>query len=266
MRDRHGDGAVEPTTVCTLKDWLDCIVPGDRRRLKAKLLKLPGGATRQFETQFRMALPDGRQLWTDMCGIVVRDAERSIERVIGHISKLQTSVECKSPQLLSPFHDPLTGLPNRWLFNRCLADAVELGRNHSDYRFAMLFVNLDGFKAINDQHGHLVGDQTLTSMARRLVGCVRDDDVVARRDGDEFTVLVRDVWQLADATAAADRILEQFRQGLAVAGNELRITASIGIAVNGAESTVEELTRAADAAMYRAKARGGNCHVIAGSL
>ncbi len=159
----------------------------------------------------------------------------------------------------SAFHDPLTGLPNRWLFDRVLAEAASARSS----RFAVLFVDLDGFKAVNDRHGHRAGDRALVAVSRRLANCVRPHDLLARRGGDEFTVLLREVAGRDGALAAANRIVEQLRASIAVDGLRLTIAASVGIALSGDEpASGDELLAAADAAMYRAKQLGGDRAVV----
>jgi len=265
---RNGEGGdiLEPAAVCSLDEWLDCVASGDRGALRDKLLALAASSTRSFEAQFRLAGSDGHQPWADLQGLVVRDSTGRARRVVAHQAKLAASGDVKPTQLPSPFHDPLTGLPNRRLFQRCVSRAVESARQEGRCGFAILFVDLDRFKAINDRDGHLVGDHTLLAVAHRLSHSVRPDDVVARRDGDEFTILLTDIWQPADAVAVADRILHQLRSPLSLEGTEIVVTASIGIALSGADSLEpDELLHSADLAMYQAKAGGGDAYLLAGS-
>ncbi len=262
-RNQEGRDSVEPTTTCALDAWLNCVEPGDRLQLRAKLLSLTGSSTRSFEAQFRVALPDGRQQWTDLRAIAVRDESGALQRIVGHQTKLTSFGEARPTLLPSPFHDPLTGLPNRRLFDRCLSDAVALAWRDSETTFAVFFVDLDHFKAINDCHGHLVGDRTLFAVAHRFSHCVRPEDVLARRDGDEFTILVRGIRYQNDASAVADRILHQLHTPLSVGDTELVVTASIGIALSGAHQFVaDDLLHGADQAMYQAKARGGDRYAL----
>jgi diguanylate cyclase (GGDEF)-like protein len=154
-------------------------------------------------------------------------------------------------------YDPLTGLPNRALFLERVAQAAARARRRSEHRFALLFVDLDGFKSVNDTLGHLAGDQVLISVARRLEACVRPGDVVARLGGDEFAVLLERIDEPGGATDVAARILDELRPTFPVGGRDVTVAASIGIAVSvtGREA-VEDLLRDADTAMYRAKAAG----------
>ena len=127
-----------------------------------------------------------------------------------------------------------------------------------------MFVDLDRFKLVNDRHGHLIGDKVLVAVAQRLAHCVRPEDILARRDGDEFTVLARDIEHAIHAGAIAQRMLEQLRSPLVLDGHELRVTASIGIALaTGPWLDGERLVAAADAAMYAAKSQGGDGYQVA---
>jgi diguanylate cyclase (GGDEF)-like protein/PAS domain S-box-containing protein len=155
-------------------------------------------------------------------------------------------------------HDPLTGLPDRRLFERRLERALERTRQHDDYSFAVCFVDLDNFKAINDSAGHIVGDRVLCEVACRLVGCVRPGDMVARFGGDEFTVLLDDLYGDADASVVARRILARLEQPVIVDGQSFGVAASIGVAMGSpSQRRIEDVLHEADRAMYCAKARGG---------
>jgi diguanylate cyclase (GGDEF)-like protein len=158
------------------------------------------------------------------------------------------------------FHDPLTRLPNRRLFHRRLERILQrTGR--ADYVFAVLFVDLDRFKSVNDRFGHALGDKILVSAAHRLVEAVRPQDMVARRDGDEFTILLDDLEQPEDAVGVAQRIVDYLQMPLLVEVGEtttVEVGASIGVVIGSdAPRSAEELISQADAAMYQAKALGG---------
>lgn len=265
VRTRAKSDATEPALVCSFDEWLAWVVPSDRQRLRAKLLSLAENATRSFEAQFRVVSPAGSPQWTDLCGVAVRDEQARLIRVVAQQHTIAGACDGKPSPLPSPFHDPLTGLPNRLLFQRCLSDALESARRDIGSRIAILFVDLDDFKSINDGHGHLVGDQTLLAVSRRLSHCLRPEDILARRDGDEFTILAKNVVQQAAAEAIAERIVQHLRLPLALHGREQLVTASVGIALSCAESrTADQLLHDADQAMYRAKARGGNAFEVGG--
>jgi diguanylate cyclase (GGDEF)-like protein len=152
-------------------------------------------------------------------------------------------------------HDALTGLANRSLFHDRVDHALaRRARTGSDV--AVMYLDLDGFKTINDSLGHEAGDELLRSTARRIAESVREGDTAARLGGDEFGVLIEGGQAVAEAAEIADRILHDLRRPLTVQGHEIAVTTSIGIARSGPQSTASELLRDADTAMYRAKATG----------
>lgn len=156
-------------------------------------------------------------------------------------------------------HDSLTKLPNRLLLEDRLARAIQ-GADYESPRFALMFMDLDGFKAINDGYGHHVGDLLLIQIAERIQQSIRTQDTVARVGGDEF-VLLADVTEPSDAAALADKIAMAIRQPFAIAGRELRVSTSIGIAMYpGDGSTQHQLLTNADAAMYHAKTIGRDAY------
>jgi diguanylate cyclase (GGDEF)-like protein/PAS domain S-box-containing protein len=155
------------------------------------------------------------------------------------------------------FHDSLTGLPNRALFIDHLKLAVNHCRRRKGYLFAVLFIDLDRFKVINDSLGHMVGDELLIAISRRLEVCLRDGDTVARLGGDEFTILLDGIKDYGDAQRVAERVQEVLEQPFGLAGRELFVTASVGIKYSrGGDEQPEDLLRDADTAMYSAKALG----------
>ena len=156
-------------------------------------------------------------------------------------------------------HDNLTKLPNRVLLEDRLGQAIETARRERT-RFALMFMDLDGFKAVNDAYGHPVGDELLVQVAARISPNVRANDTVARVGGDEF-VLVATVDDPADAATLADKLMAVIRQPYAVSGHAFNVSTSIGIAVYpGNGDTLHELLTNADAAMYHAKGQGRNAY------
>ena len=154
-------------------------------------------------------------------------------------------------------HDPLTGLPNRALFMKRLADATHRARRGQDGLFAVLFLDVDGFKLVNDSMGHHVGDEMLVTIARRLEGCVRGGDIVARLGGDEFAILLERIVDVRDAAMVAERVQVALQSPLMIGGYEHATSASIGVALStGASEQPEYVLRSADIAMYRAKNSG----------
>lgn len=152
-------------------------------------------------------------------------------------------------------HDALTGLPDR----RAIADRIVNWRGAgggAHPRFAVLFLDLDGFKRINDDHGHAVGDRVLEELAQRLVRCVRDEDLVARYGGDEFVLLLKDVATAAEAESVIERLQQCVRQTIELGELRLQVGATIGVAIpESASQPVDELIAAADRDMYARKRR-----------
>jgi len=176
--------------------------------------------------------------------IVFRDvsAARAISQKMAHLAQ----------------HDFLTDLPNRVLLNDRIANAIALARRHRRQR-AVLFLDLDGFKDINDALGHRIGDALLQSVAQRMVACVRGADTVSRQGGDEFVILLSEIGHARDAALSAEKMLLALAAPHSISGNELQLTASIGISVYPDDGQdAETLIRCADTAMYQAKEQGRN--------
>jgi diguanylate cyclase (GGDEF)-like protein/PAS domain S-box-containing protein len=155
-------------------------------------------------------------------------------------------------------HDSLTDLPNRALFSDRLELAMVNARENGGYA-ALLYVDLDRFKHINDSLGHAMGDRLLQTVARKLLGCVRSSDTVSRQGGDEFVILLADIVQIEDATLCAEKILTALDAPYRIGEHELRLTASIGVAIFPDDAVESDaLIRCADFAMYQAKYNGRN--------
>lgn len=161
-------------------------------------------------------------------------------------------------------HDALTSLPNRAMFMERLNQAIKHVRRHSLEQFALLFIDLDHFKQINDTMGHLEGDRFLIETASRLRSCIRDNDTLARLGGDEFVILLDSISSINDAKDVSERVIQTISQSYKLGSVEFNSGASIGITVSGNHKfdTSESMLRNADTAMYQAKANGKGCYVI----
>src|SRR5437879_4021915 len=189
-------------------------------------------------------------------GVAIHDVSGNVLRMAGS----QTDIT------EGKVSDPLTGLPNRLLFIDRVGRLVEHRKRHENHLFAVLFLDLDGFKMINDSLGHLIGDQLLLGVASRLEKCLRSTDTVARLGetftvarlgGDEFTVLLDDIKDPSDAKRAADRLMKALASPFVLGGKEVFTSVSIGIALStSAYENPEDILRDADTAMYRAKSLG----------
>jgi diguanylate cyclase len=215
------------------------------------------------EAELRKVRKDGSALWVrERSQLLIDETGAATElRMICRDITERKQIEEQLRQ--NALHDALTGLPNRVLFMDRLGQAVEQAKRHEDYLFAVLFLDLDRFKVINDSLGHLLGDQLLSGIAGRLKACLRPTDTVARLGGDEFTILLADIEDISDALRVADRVKEELRLPFALEGQEVFTSASIGIALNATGyNQPEDVLRDADMAMYRAKSQGTSYEIF----
>jgi diguanylate cyclase (GGDEF)-like protein/PAS domain S-box-containing protein len=238
------------------EEWFDRIHDADRERVKEEIAAHQKGLTPHFESEHRVLHKDGSFRWMLSRGVAVHDDSGNTLRMAGS----QTDIT------EGKVSDPLTGLPNRLLFIDRVGRLVKHTKRRKDQLFAVLFLDLDGFKMINDSMGHQIGDQLLLGVARRLEKCLRSTDTVARLGetftvarlgGDEFTVLLDDIKDPSDAKRAADRMMKALVPPFILGGKEVFTSVSIGIALsNSAYEQPEDILRDADTAMYRAKSQG----------
>jgi len=198
---------------------------------------------------------DGTRVWISECVRGVRDGDGALLYYEGTVIDITQRKVAEEQLRHDASHDKLTGLPNRAYFMRRTEEALQ--ESATGHPCAVLFIDFDRFKLINDSLGHLAGDQFLVAAARRLASAVRPGDLVARLGGDEFAILLPGVRSLATATDVADRVQTQLQKEYELGGRRLLVTASVGIAVGDSSYTrAEELLRDADVAMYRAKEQG----------
>ncbi|HEV8694489.1 MAG TPA: diguanylate cyclase, partial [Lysobacter sp.] len=188
----------------------------------------------------------------------VEDRTRELAAAVSELRAQVHERERAEQQLMhETLHDSLTGLPNRSFLYSALEQALARTQRDQDHRFAVLFLDLDRFKVVNDSVGHLIGDEMLKEAGTRLAACMRSSDVVARLGGDEFALLLEDTHGPEDACHVAQRVIEALSEPMRIAGKELFSSASVGIALSHERyRSPEELLRDADVAMYRAKAHG----------
>ncbi|MDZ7949741.1 diguanylate cyclase domain-containing protein [Nostoc sp. DedQUE09] len=206
---------------------------------------------------------DGKEIAIGDNVAPIRDRDGNITGAVLVFQDITKRKQTEAQLIRNAFYDGLTELPNRVLFLDRLRQTIERSKRRSDYYFAVLFLDLDGFKEINDRFGHGIGDDFLVAIARRLESCLRSGDTVARFGGDEFTVLLEDIKDITDATNVAKRIQDSLRLPVNLNGYQLSTTASIGITWNF--SNYEEpatLLRDADIAMYQAKRQGKATYAI----
>ncbi|MDZ7960117.1 MAG: diguanylate cyclase [Aulosira sp. DedQUE10] len=220
-----------------------------------EVLNLPDNCT--------LLAKDGKKLPIGDSVAPIRDLDGNISGAVLVLQDITKRKQIEAQLLRNACHDALTALPNRVLFIDRLRQTIERSKRRNDYNFAVLFLDLDGFKEINDRFGHATGDDFLVAIARRLESCLRSGDTVARFGGDEFAVLLEDIKDVTDATNVAKRIQESLSMPLNINEYQICPTASIGIALSGhGYEEPQNLLRDADIAMYRAKRQGKACYGI----
>lgn len=238
-------------------DWYSLVHSDNLSGLQKCIEAHLKGDTPHLEYEYRARHADGEYRWMLVRGEAVRDKESLPIRLAGSQTDI-TERKLNEEQLLHhAFHDDLTGLPNRALFFDRLGHCLQRQDRRPDIQFAVLLVDLDRFKVVNDSLGHLAGDNLLCDIAGRLAALIRGGDTSARIGGDEFAILLDDIKDLNDATRVAQRLNEELRLPYEVNKQEVYSSASIGIALSstGYENP-EEMLRDADTAMYRAKSIG----------
>lgn len=246
-----------------LQEWFQRIHPEDLVEVQLALSAHLEGNSDHFEHEFRMLHHDGTFRWVLTRGMAVRDTNGAAYRMAG--SQTDVTLRKRAEEQLSydALHDTLTGLPNRALFLDRLERVIEHSKRHADYVFALLFLDLDRFKNINDRFGHLLGDKLLVAIGERLLTSTRSSDTVARMGGDEFVILLEDIENLDEATRVAARIQEKICQPFKLDGHEIYDSCSIGVILNDESyQSPGEFLRDADIAMYQAKSEGRARYII----
>jgi diguanylate cyclase (GGDEF)-like protein/PAS domain S-box-containing protein len=255
-------GYGEDDCMQTPAEWLDRIVAEDRDRVDEALMSHLAGYTDHFECEHRMVHRDTGRRWVLSRGLAVFNRHGEATRIAGSLTDITARKVA----------DPITGLPNRLLFLDRLARAIERNKRHSDGIFAVLLLDLDRFKTVNDSLGYAAGDCLLVRVANRLEESLRAEDLVvrygesqslARLGGDEFAILLEDLKHASDVTRVAKRLQETMKQPFGLEGHDIYATVSIGIALSSTGYRCpDDVVRDAEIAMHRAKAYGKACHVI----
>jgi diguanylate cyclase (GGDEF)-like protein/PAS domain S-box-containing protein len=241
-------------------DWIGRIHPDDRPRADTTLQACLKGLTPSYFCEYRLRCKDGSWKWVLSRGIVVtRDADNRPLRMTGMVTDISERKQADERVWQHANFDALTGLPNRRLFRDRLEQEVRKAQRNG-HLIALLFIDLDRFKQVNDLLGHDAGDLLLVQAGQRIRGCVRDTDTVARLGGDEFTVILSELESMDHVECLSQKILETLGKPFCLGKEVAYVSGSVGVTLYPADAaTPEELIRKADLAMYTAKNAGRNC-------
>lgn len=246
-----------------ITSWTDLIHTADIAQFRADLALHLAGLTDKLNNEHRVVIRDGEERWVLCRGVAVRDDAGQAVRIAGSVSDITRQKQSETALIQQAHHDKLTGLPNRALFTEILRTSLERTKRNRTYKFAVLFLDFDRFKVINDSLGHEYGDMLLTNIAQQLRVQLRTVDTAARLGGDEFVVMLDGIDGPGGAIEVAERLLTTFAKPQSLGGHDVISTASIGIVISGDNYTrSEELIRDADNAMYQAKASGKARYVV----
>ncbi len=250
-------GAASPA-----REWIDRVHPDDAATLHQAIAAHVSGRTDRLELQHRIRHADGTYRWF-LCRGVAGGGGRRPSRIAGSLTDITDLIAAQKQLRSAGFCDPLTGLRNRADFMERLGRRLEAFKRRPSERFAVLYLDIDRLKLVNDSLGHPAGDELLVAVSRRLESCLRQEDCLGRLGGDEFAVLLHAIDDAQQANVAAFRIQDALNATLSVGGREVFTSASIGIAVGQVDySGPDEIMRDADTAMYHAKSRGKARHEL----
>jgi diguanylate cyclase (GGDEF)-like protein/PAS domain S-box-containing protein len=248
----------------TEKLWPKRLHPDDRERVLAADERFEAGGEEPFSEEYRLLAKDGSVVWVREEAVLIRDKSGEPLYWQGVFYNLTERKALEERLHYQAYHDPLTDLPNRRLFANHLKGALKRTRRRKGFKSAVLFMDLDNFKVVNDSLGHEVGDLLLVAVGQRLKGCLRRGEVAARLGGDEFTLMLENISSAGEAEDVAERIIRELRAPFAIEGHLIFATISIGIALSDGVDRAQEdlLMRAADIALYRAKGKTKACFEV----
>ena len=239
------------------QDWLQHVHQADRERLELMMLSIKENNAGLIKIDLRMRRTDGSYRWFELEASSLPYAERRTLRCVGLMRDVTAAKRSQERLVHDAVHDNLTGMPNRELFLDRLRVAVTRAKIDADVRPTVMFIDLDKFRSVNSSFGFIVGDSLLLTVARRLAGSLGPQDTLARVGGDQFAVLLVNSVDPRNLAAIAERMRRSLRSEIKIAGQDIVLTGSIGIAVfDGKDGGATDLLREAEIAMYRAKRTG----------
>ncbi len=238
-------------------EWFNRVHPDDIAQLKTNISAHIKGLSAHFECEYRVQHSNGSYRWMLSRGMAVMGNNKSALRLAGSQTDITLRKQAEDKLMHDALHDSLTELPNRALFIDRLKHVIERSMRDSRHIYAVIFLDLDRFKDVNDSLGHLIGDQMLISTAKLLRSILRPMDTVARLGGDEFVILIEDIRDVSDVTRVADRIQSKLMNAILLPNHTIYMSASMGIVLSTTGyDRPEDILRDADTAMYRAKEKG----------
>lgn len=237
--------------------------PADEELDRTARAQVAAGEVDSVTSEVRLVRPDGSAIWVLHSLGLLTDELGGAQHFVSHYADITAVRQAREAMRVQATHDPMTGLPNRAGFreglDRILAHPPRAGR-----RLAVLFLDMDDLKAVNDEHGHAAGDRVLVTCARRIRSLLRSDDLLARFGGDEFVALLTGIQDPSDARLVSEQVHTVVRAPIPLEdGGEVLVTLSVGVAMVDPEDPAEDAIRRADRGMYRAKESGGGCTVVA---
>jgi diguanylate cyclase (GGDEF)-like protein/PAS domain S-box-containing protein len=245
------------------EEWRARIHPEDLEHVVLELEHLSTSKEPSFKVDYRFKHKKGHYIWVMSRGIPIYDDNNTLIRTVGSHTDITDRKQAEQELEHNALHDLLTGLANRYLFNEKVEHSIKFARKNPNYRFAVLFLDMDNFKDVNDSMGHDAGDELLKQFASRLESSLFDLDTVARLGGDEFVILLEGLDDVQRPIGIVQRIKKTIEKPFTINETEIVLTVSIGIVIGTSRySTAEEVLRDADIAMYHAKNAGRNTFEI----